>query len=138
MLTSIDVKAKTKILWRRKTEDSLIGGVLAAPGGLVFTGERQRDLLEFDTKTGERLWGFNGGPRVNPPPVSSAVDGKQYVVAAGGNSRLGPRPRGTVVVFGLADWWRTVRSKELPLALIVTPSKTENDMNYGFAAKARF
>ena len=40
-LTAVDLKARCKILWQQKTEDLLIGGVLATAGGLVFTGERQ-------------------------------------------------------------------------------------------------
>ncbi len=50
------------------------------------------------------LYSFNCGAGVNAPPVSYAVDGKQYVaVAAGGNSLWGFRQGGAVVVFGLAD-----------------------------------
>jgi putative pyrroloquinoline-quinone-binding quinoprotein len=41
-LVAIDLKAKGKILWQQKTEDPLIGGVLAIAGGLVSTGEGVR------------------------------------------------------------------------------------------------
>ena len=103
-LTAIDLKAKGKILWQQKTDDPLIGGVLATAGGLVFTGEGKGDLSAFDAKSGERLWGFNCGAGVNAPPVSYAVDGQQYVaVAAGGNSLFGYRQGGAIVVFGLSD-----------------------------------
>lgn len=103
-LTAIDLKTKGKILWQQKTEGPLVGGVLATAGGLVFSGEGASDLSAFDAKTGERLWSFNCGAGVNAPPVSYAVDGKQYVaVAAGGNSLWGYRQGGAVVVFGLGD-----------------------------------
>jgi hypothetical protein len=35
-LTAIDLEATGKILWQQKTDDPLIGGVLATAGGLVF------------------------------------------------------------------------------------------------------
>ncbi len=103
-LTALDLKAKGKILWQQKTDDPLIGGVLATAGGLVFTGEGKGDLSAFDAKTGEKLWSFNCGAGVNAPPVTYWVDGKQYVaVAAGGNALFGFRQGGAVVVFGLPD-----------------------------------
>ncbi|MDO9383731.1 MAG: PQQ-binding-like beta-propeller repeat protein [Hyphomicrobiaceae bacterium] len=103
-LTAIDLKAKGKILWQQKTDDPLIGGVLATAGGLVFTGEGKGDLSAFDAKSGEKLWSFNCGAGVNAPPISFAVEGKQYVaVAAGGNQLFGYRQGGAVVVFGLPD-----------------------------------
>ena len=103
-LSAIDLKAKGKILWQQKTTGPLVGGVLATAGGLVFSGEGESDLTAFDAKTGERLWSFNCGAGVNAPPISFAVDGKQYVaVAAGGNSLWGYRQGGAVVVFGLGE-----------------------------------
>jgi glucose dehydrogenase len=53
-LTAIDLKAKGKILWQQKTEDPLIGGVLATADGLVFAGEGKGDLSAFDAKTPNR------------------------------------------------------------------------------------
>ena len=85
-LTAIDLKAKGKIPSQQKTEDPLIGGVLATAGGLVFTDEAKGDLSAFRCKTG-KVCGASTAAGVNAPPVSYAVDGKQYVaVAAGGNS----------------------------------------------------
>lgn len=103
-LTAIDLKAKGKILWQQKTDDPLLGGVLATAGGLVFTGEGKGDLSAFDATSGAKLWSFNCGAGVNAPPMSYAVDGQQFVaVAAGGNALFGFRQGGAVVAFGLAD-----------------------------------
>ena len=103
-LSAIDLKSKGKILWQQKTTGPLVGGVLATAGGLVFSGEGESELTAFDAKTGERLWSFNCGAGVNAPPISFAVDGRQYVaVAAGGNSLWGYRQGGAVVMFGLGD-----------------------------------
>lgn len=103
-LTAIDLAAKGKILWQQKTKDPLIGGVLATAGGLVFNGEGNGDFAAYDAATGEKLWRFACGAGVNAPPISYAIDGKQYVaVAAGGSQIWGFRQGGAVIVFGLAD-----------------------------------
>lgn len=103
-LTAIDLKASGKIAWQQKTDDPLIGGVLATAGGLVFTGEGKGDLTAFDAKSGDRMWSFNCGAGVNAPPVSYAVGGKQFIaVAAGGNKLFGFRQGGAVIAFGLPD-----------------------------------
>jgi alcohol dehydrogenase (cytochrome c) len=103
-LTALDLSNKGRIAWQAKTEQPLVGGVLATAGGLVFTGEGDGTFAAFDATTGERAWSFNCGAGVNAPPVSYEVDGKQYVaVAAGGSQIWGFRQGGAVVVFGLAD-----------------------------------
>lgn len=103
-LTAIDLAAKGKIRWQHKTEDPLVGGVLATAGGLVFNGEGSGDIAAFDAKTGDKLWRFNCGAGVNAPPITYAIDGKQYLaVAAGGSQIWGFRQGGAVIVFGLAD-----------------------------------
>ena len=103
-LSAIDLKAGGKIKWQQKTNEPLIGGVLATAGGLVFTGEGNGDFSAFDAETGARLWQFNCGAGVNAPPISYEVDGKQYIaVAAGGSQIWGFRQGGAVVVFGLSE-----------------------------------
>ncbi|HPG89722.1 MAG TPA: PQQ-binding-like beta-propeller repeat protein, partial [Hyphomicrobium sp.] len=87
-LTALDLAANGKILWQQKTKDPLVGGVLATAGGLVFNGEGSGDFAAYDAATGEKLWRFACGAGVNAPPISYAIDGKQYVaVAAGGSQR---------------------------------------------------
>jgi alcohol dehydrogenase (cytochrome c) len=101
-LTALDLSNKGRIVWQTKTEQPLIGGVLATAGGLVFTGQGNGDFSAFDAKTGASLWSFNCGAGVNAPPVSYEVDGEQYVaVAAGGSQIWGFRQGGAVIVFGL-------------------------------------
>jgi len=104
ILAAIDLKAGGRIAWSTKLPQPLIGGALATAGGLVFTGEGGGDFSAFDATTGEKLWSFNCGAGVNAPPISFAVDGKQYVaVAAGGSQIWGFRQGGAVIVFGLPD-----------------------------------
>jgi glucose dehydrogenase len=102
-LTALDLRNKGRIAWQHKTDQPLVGGVLATAGGLVFTGEGGGDFSAFDAKTGAKLWSFNCGAGVNAPPVSYELDGEQYIaVAAGGSQIWGFRQGGAVVVFGLA------------------------------------
>lgn len=104
LLSAIDLKAGGKLLWREKTPEPLIGGVLATAGGLVFNGEGNGAFAAFDARTGARLWSFNCGAGVNAPPVTYAVKGRQFVaVAAGGSQIWGFRQGGAVIAFGLPD-----------------------------------
>lgn len=104
LLSAIDLNNKGKIVWQQKTEEILVGGVLATKGGLLFMGEGNGAFSAFDSATGSHLWSFNCGAGVNAPPISYAIDGKQYIaIAAGGSSIWGFRTGDTVVVFGLPD-----------------------------------
>jgi alcohol dehydrogenase (cytochrome c) len=104
VLSAIDTRARGRIRWQTRTEDILVGGVLATSGGLVFTGQGTGEFSAFDAATGAQLWSFRCGAGVNAPPVTYAIDGTQYVtVAAGGHSLFG-FPRGdAVITFALAD-----------------------------------
>lgn len=103
-LTAIDLAHQGRILWQSKTNEPLVGGVLATAGGLVFTGEGNGDFSAFDSATGAKLWSFNCGAGVNAPPVTYEIDGRQYVAVASGGSQIwGFRQGGAVVVFALMD-----------------------------------
>lgn len=103
-LTAIDTLNKGKIRWQVRSEQPLIGGVLATAGNLLFVGEGNGNFDAFDSRTGDLLWQFNCGAGVNAPPVTYTVDGQQYVaVAAGGSQIFGYRQGESVVVFGLPD-----------------------------------
>lgn len=91
-----------KIAWGFKTDQPLIGGVLATAGGLVFNGEGNGLFRAFDAATGKMLWEYQCGAGVNAPAVSYTVRGKQYIaVAAGGNTQLDFKRGNALVVFAL-------------------------------------
>jgi alcohol dehydrogenase (cytochrome c) len=93
-----------KIRWQVKTEQPMIGGVLATAGGLIFTGEGNGLFKAYDSETGSVLWHFQAGAGVNAPPSSYTVDGKQYVVvAAGGNTQLNYKRGNSIIAFTLPD-----------------------------------
>jgi glucose dehydrogenase len=101
-LSAIDTRNSGRIKWQVKTEQPLVGGVVATAGDLVFTGEGNGDFSAFHAQSGERLWTFNCGAGVNAPPISYEIDGVQYIaVAAGGSAIFGYRQGDAVMVFAL-------------------------------------
>jgi alcohol dehydrogenase (cytochrome c) len=62
-----------------------IGGVLTTAGGLAFVGDNTT-FYALDNSTGQALWNVNLGGLINAPPISFAVDSRQFVVIAAGNS----------------------------------------------------
>jgi glucose dehydrogenase len=80
----------------------MVGGVLATAGHLVFTGEGNGDFNAYHAATGERLWRYKSEYGVNAPPVSYAVNGKQYIAVAAGGNALYKYPVGDeILVFSL-------------------------------------
>ena len=93
-----------KIKWQVKTDLPLLSGSLATAGGLVFHGESNGKFVARNAQDGAELWHFNAGAGVNAPPVTYAVDGKQFVAVAAGGHKLFNFPLGDVVVaFSLQD-----------------------------------
>lgn len=93
-----------KISWQVRTEQPMIGGIIATAGGLVFTGEGNGLFKAYDSSNGGELWRFQAGAGVNAPPSSYTVEGQQYiVVAAGGNAQLNFKRGNNIIAFTLAD-----------------------------------
>ncbi len=91
-----------KMRWQVKTEQPLIGGLLATQGGLVFSGEGNGHFNAYDSSSGTLLWQTKAEAGVNAPPISYAIDGEQYIaVAAGGNSIFGYTAGDNVMVYKL-------------------------------------
>ncbi|MFM8466887.1 MAG: pyrroloquinoline quinone-dependent dehydrogenase [Oxalobacteraceae bacterium] len=91
-----------KVVWKARTDQPMIGGVLATAGDLVFAGEGNGWFKAYDAKTGKVLWQYQCGAGVNAPPTAYTVDGKMYIaVAAGGNTQLDYKRGNSVFVFAL-------------------------------------
>ena len=100
-LVSIDMNTG-HILWSHKSQEPLIGGVLATAGGVVFTGEGNGDLLGLDAANGNLLWKYRCEAGANAPPITYEIDGIQYVaIAAGGNQLFGFNQGDQLAVFAL-------------------------------------
>ena len=98
-VTAVDYNTG-KIRWQVKTEQPMIGGILATAGGLVFTGEGNGSFKAYDAESGSPLWSFQAGAGVNAPPSSYSVEGKQYiVVGAGGNTQLDFKRGNSIIAF---------------------------------------
>lgn len=92
-----------EIAWKVKTEQPMIGGVLATGGGLVFTGEGNGLFKAYNSATGELMWQDKAKAGVNAPPASYNVDGDQYiVVGAGGNVQLDYKRGNEIIAYKLA------------------------------------
>lgn len=101
-LTALDLAHEGKIVWQVRTPQPLVGGVVATAGGLVFTGEGDGDFDAFDAASGRKLWTFNCGAGVNAPPITYAIEGRQYVAVAAGGSKIWGYPQGdALMVFAL-------------------------------------
>ncbi len=62
-------------------------GVLATGGGIVVTALLDGTIVALDDETLEELWRINVGTGINAPPMTYAVDGKQYIAIATGLTR---------------------------------------------------
>jgi alcohol dehydrogenase (cytochrome c) len=62
-------------------------GALATAGGIVVTALIEGTVVALDDETLEELWSFNVGTGINAPPMTYAVDGKQYIAIATGLTR---------------------------------------------------
>ena len=93
-----------KILWQNKIDDPMVGGSLATAGKLVFTGEGNGRFNAFASDDGELLWQYQSEYGVNAPPVSYAINGRQYItVAAGGNRLFGYTVGDEILTFALEE-----------------------------------
>jgi alcohol dehydrogenase (cytochrome c) len=93
-----------KEIWSYKAALPVNSGMTTTAGGLLFAGERSGYLMAMDQKTGTILYQFMTGGSVAGGISTYAVDGKQYVVVASGNtSRSSPQSLGssTILVFSL-------------------------------------
>jgi len=59
-------------------------GALSTAGGIVMTALLDGTIIAFDDQTMEELWRVNVGTGFNAPPMTYAVDGKQYVAISSG------------------------------------------------------
>jgi alcohol dehydrogenase (cytochrome c) len=72
--------------WEFRLGDITWGGVLSTASDLVFGGGRDGYFLGLDGRTGALLWKASVGGQINAGPMSYAVNGKQHVAIAAGNS----------------------------------------------------
>jgi PQQ-dependent dehydrogenase (methanol/ethanol family) len=97
--------------WSVKHSYFFNGGVLATAGGLVFQGTAEGDLVSYDSASGQKLWSYPAVNGIMAPPITYAIDGKQYVAVMVGYGAFAamigtivpdrPRLPGRLMVFAL-------------------------------------
>jgi outer membrane protein assembly factor BamB len=55
---------------------------------LVFAGDAEGFLIAFDAQSGKVLWRFQAGGTIIAPPISYALDGRQYIAVAAGQTMI--------------------------------------------------
>jgi alcohol dehydrogenase (cytochrome c) len=81
--TTGDIKASIRLDYAN------YAGALATAGNLVFLGHVDGTFSAYDARTLTELWSFNAGTGINAPPISYAVNGKQYVAVLVGSRQPG-------------------------------------------------
>jgi alcohol dehydrogenase (cytochrome c) len=72
--------------WEFKMGDVTEAGILSTASDLLFSGGRDGYFFGLDARNGALLWKVNVGGEVHSGPMTYAVDGRQYVSVAAGNS----------------------------------------------------
>ncbi len=101
LYSAIDVNTG-RIAWQVHLAKPTISGSVATAGGVVFTGLSDSAFVAFDSRKGTELWRYHADAGVNAPPISYAINGRQYIaVAAGGNLPLNSGRGDDLLVFAL-------------------------------------
>ncbi|HTA42204.1 MAG TPA: acido-empty-quinoprotein group A [Bryobacteraceae bacterium] len=84
-LRAIDYRTG-KIAWEHPIGDGAgTAGLLTTDAGLTFSGDNRSSVMALRTSDGATLWHDDIG-RVQNAPITYQLDGKQFVVVAGGGS----------------------------------------------------
>ena len=77
-----------KILWSHAWPSGGPGhsGILTTAGNLLFVGDPSSNFIAFNAATGAILWHAGLGADVSNGPITYELDGRQYVVVAGGGT----------------------------------------------------
>ncbi len=73
-----------KAVWTVRHQGSFNGGVLSTAGGLVFQGTGDGRFVAYADDSGEKLWEVVTNVGTVAPPISYAIDGRQYVSVLSG------------------------------------------------------
>jgi quinohemoprotein ethanol dehydrogenase len=86
--------------WTIETPGSWPGGVMATAGDLVFQGRIDSRFVAMDARNGSEMWSFDAQAPIVGPPISYAVNGRQYVTVITGSGTTG----GGMTTAGLANY----------------------------------
>lgn len=80
---------RQRAVWKVPTPGPWNGGVMTSAGNLVFQGRIDGQFNAYAADTGKRLWSFAAQAPVTAPPISYAVNGRQYVTVITGMGTSG-------------------------------------------------
>jgi len=84
-VVAVDPKTGQK-KWEFSMADLTDAGVLTTASDLLFSGGREGFFYALDARTGALLWKSGVAGIVQAGPMSYAIDGRQYVAIAAGNT----------------------------------------------------
>jgi alcohol dehydrogenase (cytochrome c) len=85
-LTAMDPTTGKEVM-QQSLPHPIYSGVTSTAGGLLFTTTANGTVYALDDRSLKPLWRFNTGSLSSAPPMTYAVNGKQYVaVLIGGNT----------------------------------------------------
>ena len=70
---------KQEAVWRVQAPRMIPAGIVATAGGLVFQGSIDSTFNGYSATDGKLLWTYDTRAPAIAPPISYAVDGRQYV-----------------------------------------------------------
>lgn len=70
---------KQKEIWKIPQEHLHNAGTLTTAGNLLFQGRPDGKFLAYNAETGNILWTFDVGLGIAAPPITYAINGKQYI-----------------------------------------------------------
>jgi PQQ-dependent dehydrogenase (methanol/ethanol family) len=90
-LRALDIETGT-IKWEIAQPGPLVlktwSGVVGTASGLIFYADPNGAFVAVDEKTGKMLWHYDTNVGMKGPPMTYAVDGKQYVAVTAGSTLL--------------------------------------------------
>ena len=98
-----------KIVWEHPLPGMWNAGTMTTAGNLVFQGWADGTFHAHRASDGESLWSFDLGHGISAPPVTYAIDGKQYVSLLVGWGGAGMSALGGVADHGWAHGVHTRR-----------------------------
>ena len=87
VIWAVDVRTAA-VVRSTRTEIPHYSGTLGTAGDLIFTATLDGKFSAYDKDTLSELWSFHTGTAITAPPMTYAVDGKQFVaILVGGQNR---------------------------------------------------
>ena len=82
----LPIRSRGEIKKRVQLKYPNYAGAMSTAGGLVFTALMDGTLIAFDDETLDEVWRVNVGVGFTAPPMTFAVEDKQYIAIASGLS----------------------------------------------------